>query len=90
MLLVRYHGKRKIEVLCCKIKLSTKTKLKTVLCWLISKSQLEECLESGTKKRSAIFIIVGTSEETTNLFSIKLRYEGMLKIVKKYLEVGPG
>lgn len=90
MLLVRYLGKRKIEVLCCKIKLFTKIKLKTVLCLLISESRLEECLEFGTRKRSAIIIIVGTSEETTNLYSKKLRYGGVLKIVEKYMEVGPG
>lgn len=84
MSLVKYLGKEKIEVLCRKIESSTEIKLKTIPCWLISESRLEERLESGTGKKSAIVITVGTSKEAIKLCSKKLRFGGALKIVEKY------
>lgn len=90
MSLVRYLEKRKMEVLCHKIESSIGIKLKTVLCWLISESRLEECLESSTRKQLAIVITVDNSEETTKLCSKRLRFGDVFKIIAKYWEAGPG
>ena len=89
MSLARYLGEGKMEVLCREIESSTGIQLKTVPCWLISESQLEKRLESGTGRGSAIVITVGTSEEASKLCSRRLRFGGALKVVKKYWEVGP-
>ena len=60
-----------------------------VLSWLISESQLEKRLESGTGKRSAIVITVGTNKEVSKLCSRGLRFGGVLKPIEKYWEAGP-
>ena len=78
-----------MEVLCREIESSTGIQLKTVPCWLISESQLEKRLESGTGRGSAIVITVGTSEEASKLCSRGLRFGGALKVVEKYWEAGP-
>ncbi len=90
MSLARYLGKGKMEVLCREIESSTGIQFKTVPRWLISESRLQERLESGTGKGSAIVIIVGTSEEATKLCSKGLRFGDALKIVEKYWKAGPG
>ncbi len=90
MSLARYLGKGKMEVLCREIESSTGIQLKTVPRWLISESRLEERLESGTGRGSAIVITVGTSEEAAKLCSKGLRFGGALKVVEKYWEAGPG
>ena len=90
MSLARYLGEGKMELLCREIESSTGIKLKTVPRWLISESRLEERLESGTGRGSAIVITVGTSEEAAKLCSKGLRFGGALKVVEKYWEAGPG
>ena len=89
MSLARYLGEGKMEVLCREIESSTGIQLKTVPCWLISESQLEKRLESGTGRGSAIVITVGTSEEASKLCSGGLRFGGALKVVEKYWEARP-
>ena len=56
---------------------------------MISESWLEKCLESETKKRSAIVITVGTSEKAIKLFSERLRFRGALKVAEKYWKTRP-
>ena len=86
---MHYLGKERIEVLCREIESSTGIKLKTIPCWLINKAQLEERLETGNKRRSAIIITVGNKADTFKLCAKELRFEGALKVVEKYWEVGP-
>ena len=73
-----------MELLCREIESYTDIKLKTISFWLISESQLEERLKFGTRRGSAIIITVGTSKEAAKLCSKRLRFEGVLKVVKKY------
>ena len=79
-----------MEVLYREIKSSTGIQLKTVPRWLVSESRLDERLESGTRRGSAIVITVGTSEEAAKLCSKGLRFGGALKVVEKYWEARPG
>ena len=90
MSLARYLGEGKMEVLCREIESSTGIQLKTVPRWLISESRLEERLESGNGRGSAIVITVGNNEEASRLCSKGLRFGGALKVVEKYWEAGPG
>ena len=89
MSLARYLREGKIEVFSRKIESSTGIQLKTVPRWLISESWLEKQLESGTGKKSAIVITVGTSKKTSKLCSRGFRFGGALKLVEKYWEAGP-
>ena len=89
MSLERYLGEGKMELLCREIESSTGIQLKRVSRWLITESRLEERLESGTGRGSAIVITVGTSEEATKLCSKELRFGGAKKVVEKYWEAGP-
>lgn len=84
MSLTRYLREGKMEVLCQEIESSIGIQLKTVPRWLINKSRLEEHLESGIERGSAIVITVGISKEATKLCSKGLRFEGALKVVEKY------
>ena len=56
-----------------------------MLRWLISETRLEERLESGTGRSSAIVITVGNSTEASTLCAKGLRFGGTLKVVEKYL-----
>ncbi len=84
MSLARYLGNRKMELLQREIESLTGIQLKTMPRWLISETQLEERLESGIGKRSAIVITVGNSTEVSKLCSKGLRFGGVLKVVEKY------
>lgn len=64
--------------------------MKTVPCWLINESWLEERLESSTGWGSAIVIIAGTSKDAAKLCSKGLRFGDALKVVENYWETGPG
>lgn len=90
MSLAQYLGDRKIELLRQEIKLSTGIQLKTMPRGLISETQLEKCLESGTRKSLAVVITVENSTEASKLCSKGLRFGGALKMVKKYWKAGPG
>ena len=89
MSLARYLGEGKMELFSREIELSTGIQLKTLHRWLISEARLEERLESGTGKESAIVITVGNSTEASTLCSKGLRFGGALKVVEKYWEAGP-
>ena len=78
-----------MELLCRKIEFFTGIKLKTMPCWLVNKARLEERLESGSGKGSAIVITVGNSIEASRLCSKWLRFGRALKVVEKYWETGP-
>ena len=90
MPLMRYLGEGKMELLCREIESSTGIKLKTLPRWLISEARLEERLETGNGKGSAIVITVGNEAEASKLCSKGLRFGGAPKVVEKYWEAGPG
>lgn len=73
-----------MELLCQEIESSISITLKTISRWLVTKTRLEERLESGNGRRSAIVITVGNSTEASRLFSKGLRFGGALKVVEKY------
>ncbi len=56
---------------------------------MINEARLEERLESGDGRGSAIIITVGNSTEASQLCSKGLRFGGTLKVVEKYWEAGP-
>lgn len=56
---------------------------------MISKAQLEECLEAGNRKGSAIVITIGNKVEASKLCAKRLRFGGTLKVVEKYWKAGP-
>ena len=56
---------------------------------MINEARLEERLESGNGRKSAIVITVGNSTEASRLCSKGLRFGGALKVVEKYWEAGP-
>ena len=89
MSLAQYLGEGKMELLCQEIESFIRIQLKTLLHWLISDTQLEGCLESGSRKGSAIVIIVRNNAEVSKLCSKELRFVGALEIIEKYWEVGP-
>ena len=89
MSLARYLGEGKMELLRREIESSTGIQLKTLPRWLISETRLEERLESGSGRGSAIVITVGNSAEASKLCSKGLRFGGALKVVEKYWEAGP-
>lgn len=89
MSLARYFGEGKMELLSRKIESLTGIKLKTIPCWLINEARLEERLESGDRRGSAIVITVGNSTEASQLSSKRLRFGGNLKVVEKYWEARP-
>ena len=67
MPLMRYLGEGKMGLLCREIKSSTEIKLKTLPRWLISEVRLEERLEAGNGRGSAIVITVGNEAEASQL-----------------------
>ena len=89
MPLMRYLGEGKMELLCREIESSTGIKLKTMPRWLISEARLEERLEAGNGKGSAIVITVGSEVEASRLCAKGLRFGGAPKVVEKYWEAGP-
>ena len=89
MSLARYFGEGKMELLSREIESSTGIKLKTTPRWLINEARLEERLESGNGRGSAIVITVGNGTEASQLCSKGLRFGGTLKVVEKYWEAGP-
>ena len=84
MPLMRYFEERKIEILYWEIKLSTGIKLKTIPEWLINKIRLEEYLESGNKRRSAIVITVRNKAVVLKFCAKRLKFGKTPKIVEKY------
>lgn len=89
MPLLQYFGKGKIELLCQEIESFMRIKLKTISQWLINEEQLEEQLEIGNRRRSAIVIIMGNETEAQKLYIKGIRFRGAPKIVEKYWEARP-
>ena len=89
MPLMRYLGEGKMELLYREIESSTGIKLKTTPRWLINEERLEERLESGNGRGSAIVITVGNEAEASKLCAKGLRFGGAPKVVEKYWEAGP-
>ena len=87
--LTQYLGEGRMELLWQKIESSTEIKLKTLPHLLINKTQLEERLDFGNRKGSAIVITVEKSMEASRLNSKRLRFDGALKVVEKYWKAGP-
>lgn len=83
MSIARYLGEGKIEILCREIEFSITIHLKTLSCWLINKIQLEKRLESGNRRRSAIVIKVENGLKASKFYFKGLRFERVLKVVKK-------
>lgn len=79
MSLARYFGEGEMELLSREIESSTGIKLKTTPRWLINEARLEERLESGNGRGSAIVITVGNSTEASQLCSKGLRFGALLK-----------
>ena len=90
MSLERYLGDGKIELLRWEVESSTKIKLKTLPRWLISKTRLREQQESGNKQGLAIVITVKEEGEAKQLCASGLRFGGIVRVVERYWEAGPG
>lgn len=90
MLLSRYLGEGKMELLKREVESSTGIRLKTVPRWLIPENRLRERQESGNKRGSAIVITVANASEASYLCAKGLRFGGGLKVVEKFWEAGPG
>lgn len=84
MSIAKYLVERKIELLWQNIQLSIGIELKTIPCWLINKSWLEEQLEFGIKRGSAIVIILNISKKVAKLCLKRLRFGRALKLVEFY------
>lgn len=56
---------------------------------MISKIQLEECLEAENRKCLVIVITVGNEVKTSRLYAKAIRFGSALKVVEKYWEAGP-
>lgn len=84
MPLLQYLGEGKMDLLYREIESSIGIKLKTRPRWLVNEARLEERLESGTGKGSAIVITVGNSTEAAKLCAKGLRFGGALKVIERY------
>ena len=89
MPLMRSLGVGEMELLCREIESSTGIRLKTTPRWLINEARLEERLESGNGRGSAIMITVENEVEASRLCAKGLRSGGAPKVVEKYWEAGP-
>lgn len=89
MPLMRFFGEERIKVLFWEIESSIEIKLKTISQQLISKTQLEECLNTRNKKRSVIVITVGSKKDILKLCAKRFRFGEAPKFVEKYCKAGP-
>lgn len=89
MSLVKYLGKKKIELLWREIESFIEIMLKIFLHWLINKTQLEKCLGFENGKSFAMVIMTGNSIKASRLYSKKLRFSGTFKVIKKDWEGRP-
>ena len=90
MLLERYLGLEKMELLRREVESSTGISLKTMPCWLINKNRLREEQEINNKRGSAIVITVSNENEAKQLVASGLRFGGSIKRVEKFWDAGPG
>lgn len=84
MALARYLDKRKMEFLRKKIELLIKVQLKITPNWLIYKNQFKEKQELRNCRDSFIVIIIANNSDTTYLYTKKLKFGRMLKVVERY------
>ena len=89
MLLARYLGKEKMELLKREVESLTGIRLKTIAHWLIHKSRLQERQDLGNNRGSVRVITVANSSETSYLCTNGLRFGEGLKVVERCWEVGP-
>ena len=87
MSLERYLGDGKMDLLKREIELSNGIQLKTLPCWLIGKSRLQEKQVTRDKRGSAIVITVKSKSEAKQLCAFGLCFGYIIKKVEKYLEV---
>lgn len=87
--LERYLGKRKIEWLKCKVKLSTNIQLKTLLCWFINENWLREVQKTDNKQGSTIVITVKGVTKTKKRYVSELCFSGLNRVVENYWKARP-
>ena len=90
MLLERYLGPGKLELLKREVESLTGIPLKTMPQWLINEDCLKEQQETSNKRGSAILITVSSESEAKRLLASGLRFGGAVKKVEKYWDAGPG
>ena len=89
MSLERYLGEASMELLKREIESSTGIQLKSLPRWLINENRLREQQETG-KRGSAIVITVKGQAEAKKLCASGLRFRGVIRVVERYWEAGPG
>ena len=82
--LERYLSKEKMEILKQEVKSLINIQLKTLSQWLISEDRFREVQTTGNKPRSAILIMVKGETKVKRLFISSLRFDGLMKMVKKF------
>ena len=90
MSLERYLGEGNMELLKREVESSTGIQLKALPRWLINENRLREQQETGKKRGSAIVITVKGETEVNKLCASGLRFGGVVRVVERYLEAGPG
>ena len=89
MSLERYLNEGNMELLKCKVESSIGIQLKSLPRWLINENRLKEQQETG-KQGSAIVITIQGEVEAKRLCASGLRFGGIVRVVKRYWEAGPG
>ena len=89
MPLDRYLGEEKLELLKREVKSSTGIQFKTLSRSLISDNRLRKIQIAESKRGSAIVITVKGEVEAKKLCTSGLQFDGLVKVVEKFLEVGP-
>ncbi len=90
MLLERYFGPGKMELLKREVESSTGIPLKATPRWLINEDRLKEQQKTNNKRGSAIVITVGNENVAKQLMASGLRFGGAVKKVEKFWDAGPG
>lgn len=80
---------RKIELFKKKVESAIGIQLKTLLYELISESWLKKQQKFDNKQGSAIIIIVSNKSKSKKLYVSGLRFDGVVKIIKKYWKSRP-
>lgn len=84
MLLEKYLGKRKIELLKQEFELSTVIQLKIFSYWLINKDQFQEVQMTGNKQSSAIVFMVKRETIIKKLCALGLYFRSLIRIIEEY------
>ncbi len=84
MLLERYLGPGKMELLKREVESSTGISLKATPRWLINEDRLNEQQEASNKRGSAIVITVSNENVAKQLMASGLRFGGAVKKVENF------